>query len=95
MVFGVSVNADDQKEHYYIPPAGFVPDEQTAIKIAHAILTPIYGRDVLEKEEPFVAHLSNNVWTVTGSIPKDRLGGVALIEISKIDARILRVTHGK
>ena len=35
------------------------------------------------------------VWTVEGSLPADRLGGVALAEIAKDDGRVLRVSHGQ
>jgi hypothetical protein len=81
----------------YIPPNGVVPDETTATQIAEVILIPIYGRQKIKDEEPFSAKLHENVWTVTGFFQKGegRLGGVALIEISKIDGRILRISHGQ
>jgi hypothetical protein len=82
-----------------IPKNGYVPDQQTAIRIAEAVGIPIYGIEQIEREKPFVAELKNGIWIVSGtlhgdpgSIPK---GGVAKIEISKRDARVLRVSHGK
>lgn len=80
--------------HRFVPPNGFVPDAQTAIKIAQAVWLPIYGERVL-RENPFKATLQGDVWTVEGSLPKGTLGGVAIAEISKTDARILRVSHGQ
>ncbi len=77
------------------PAKGFVPDSMTAIKVAEAILTPIYGKKVIEGEKPFHAKLKNGIWTVEGTLPIGFDGGVAEIDISKEDARILRVTHGK
>lgn len=72
----------------------FVPDKETAIKIAEAIWHPIYG-DMLNDEKPFVARLKNpNVWIVEGTL-KYQVGGVAYIEIQKKDCKILKVTHGK
>lgn len=71
----------------------YVPDAETAKKIAEAIWLPIYGTNVLN-EKPYNAELKMNVWIVTGTL-KDELGGVAYIEIQKSDCKILKVTHGK
>ena len=79
----------------YKPRDGYVPDEQTAIAIAVAVWTPIYGKEKIENEKPYKARLKNEVWTVTGSLPPNTDGGVAEIEIAKDDGRILRVIHGK
>jgi hypothetical protein len=99
MVLGVVLTmttvADDVPKHSYIPKDGFVPDEATAIQIAEAIFTPIYGKDAVKKERPFKATLNKNVWTVVGSIPKGMEGGVAIAEIAKKDSKIIRVSHGK
>ncbi|HLO85027.1 MAG TPA: YbbC/YhhH family protein [Nostocaceae cyanobacterium] len=78
----------------YIPKNGFVPDKGTALKIALAVWLPIYG-NAIYKEQPFNAVLKDEVWTVTGSLPKGSIGGVALIRIQKKDGKVLRVTHGK
>jgi len=83
------------QKHYYVPPRGFVPDEKTATRIAEAVWVPIYGEEVIRGEKPFVASLKSDVWTVHGSLPKGRVGGVAIAEISKSDGRILRVSHGR
>jgi len=86
--------------HSYYPPNGYVPNEETAIRIAEAVWLPIYGREVVSKEKPFVAELRNGVWIVSGSLPKapegfEMIGGTLEIEISKSDGRILRVSHGE
>ena len=79
----------------YAPASGFVPDAATAKRIAEAVWLPIYGKKVLS-EKPYQATLnSKGVWVVEGFLPKDMDGGVAYIEISKQDGRILAVTHGK
>jgi hypothetical protein len=79
----------------YMPPAGYVPDAKTAIRIAKAVLGPVYGEQKIEAEEPFRATLTNEIWTVEGHLPEGLVGGVALVEISKSDGRILRMIHGK
>jgi hypothetical protein len=84
-----------EQAHSYIPKNGFIPDEQIAIAIAEAVLVPIYGKQTIEKQKPFVVKLSGDVWTVTGSLPNGQLGGVFLIQISKRTAEVIRVSHSK
>lgn len=81
--------------HNVRPAAGYVPDEETAIRIARAVWIPIYGEAAIARQAPYHAVLKDGVWTVTGSLPKGMLGGVALAEISKADGTVLRVSHGK
>jgi hypothetical protein len=75
------------------PVNGFVPDEETAIKIAEAIWYPIYGDEIYD-EKPFKAELKDSIWIVQGTLNYD-FGGVAYIEIQKSDCKILKVKHGK
>ena len=82
-------------ERTYMPPAGYVPDAATAIKIAVAVWEPIYGRKQIQGQKPFHATLRGGVWTVHGSLPPNTVGGVAEADISKRDGRVLRVIHGK
>ena len=79
----------------YVPPAGFVPDSITAVRIAEAVWIPIYGESSIRAERPFRATLAGGVWTVRGSLPSGSVGGVAVAEIAKLDARIIHVSHGK
>ncbi len=86
--------AESQK-HNYKPAPGYVPDEETAIKIAVAVWLPIYGKKQIEKEKPHKATLKDGIWHVNGSLPKGWVGGVAEAEIAKDDGRIIRISHGK
>jgi len=88
----------------YKPPSGFVPDSKTAIAIAEAVLMPVYGKEHIESERPFIATMKVDVWTVTGTLhcPDGKggittkcLGGVAVVKISKSNGRILYMLHGK
>jgi hypothetical protein len=85
----------DEPKHNAMPKGGVIPDEATAIKVAVAVWEPIYGAEQIAKEKPYRAMLANGVWTVQGSLPKGRVGGVVLAEISGADGRILRISHGK
>jgi NTF2 fold immunity protein of polymorphic toxin system component len=88
----------------HMPASGYVPDSKTAVKIAEAVLVPVYGEKHIESERPFTATLKEGVWTVTGTlrcpdgkggITASCDGGVAEVRISKDDARILYMMHGK
>jgi hypothetical protein len=92
-LISLTVFAEDSK-HSYTPKNGYVPSAETAMKIAEAIWLPIYGEKIL-KEKPYKATLTNDIWTVEGTLPKGLLGGVAVIEIAKQTAQVLRVSHGK
>lgn len=95
VVCSISVMTFGGDQHGVQPASGFVPDETTAVRVAEAILTPIYSQTKVESERPFTAKLTGNVWKVTGYLPPGVDGGVAETWIDKRDGRILRVTHGK
>ena len=82
------------EKHSYKPEKGYVSDAATAIKIAEAVLIPIYGEKIIDEEKPLKAELKDGIWTVEGTLHSAR-GGVAVIEISKDDGTILRASHGK
>lgn len=82
-------------KHFYQPRDGFVPDETTAVRIAEAVLIPVYGEEKIKNERPFKAILRKDIWIVEDSLPEGWLGGVAIVEISKKDGRIYRMSHGK
>lgn len=88
----------------YRPKQGYVPDSTTAVKIAEAVLTPVYGNDKVASEQPFKAELKDEIWTVSGTLhcPDGKGGtttlcdgGVAVVEISKVDAHVISMVHYK
>jgi hypothetical protein len=83
------------QEHSVVPKDGFVPNEQTAVAIAEAVLRPIYGEEHIARQRPFRASLSQDVWSVEGTLPKGMLGGTAKVRLSKADGRVLQVTHSR
>ena len=92
--FGAAVYARVQ-EHNYVPPKGYVPDAETATAVALAVLSPVYGKEKIQKEAPFRTTLVEGVWTVQGSLPPGYHGGTALVKISRKTGAVLRMTHGK
>lgn len=95
ILLSISILASGSEEHSYKPKDGFVPDQPTAIRVAEAVLIPIYGEKKIKMERPFKAILKNETWTVKGSLPQGMVGGVAMVELSKKDAKIIRVSHGQ
>ena len=102
LVYGALLitGAYSQEAHSYVPEKGFVPDVETAIAIAVAVWNPIYGKEQIAREKPYVATLTGDVWSVVGSLPNAPngapvSGGVAMIAISKRSGCILTVTHGE
>jgi hypothetical protein len=85
--------ASGEREHNFRPEAGYVPDAETAIKIAEAVWLPIYGIGVLQKR-PMHARLVDDVWVVEGTMAEVVPGGVPIARISKQTGEILRVSHG-
>jgi len=81
----------------YIPPNGFVPDEETARKIAETVWLPIYGRQVLRQKPYRVKLIDEKIWIVEGTLKGIPfvVGGTAYIEINKNTGEIIKVTHSK
>jgi hypothetical protein len=77
------------------PVSNLVPNEKTAVAVALAVLEPIYGAQLLKFESPFRATLKGGVWTVEGTLPAGYVGGVASVELSKDDVRIIRIVHAQ
>jgi hypothetical protein len=86
---------DNTSAQSYRPKEGFVPNQETAIKIAVAVWEPIYGKKKIAGEKPYKVNLQNGVWNVKGSLKHGLKGGVAEIEICKATAQIIRLSHDK
>jgi hypothetical protein len=89
--------SDYSDDEGYVPTDGFVPTPEIAVQIATSVLNGIYGKENIDDEKPFFAHLENGVWIIEGSMESDPniKGGVAYIEMRKSNAEILKVVHGK
>jgi hypothetical protein len=96
-IFAEFAIAQSTSQHNYKPIAGYVPNAATAIRIAVAVWTPIYGEKKIAAQAPYSAELIEGVWHVTGSLRsggKNVLGGTAVAEIAKEDGKVIRVSHG-
>jgi hypothetical protein len=81
-------------ERYPLPPEGLVPDKQTAIKIAEAVLFRLYGEKTIKLQRPYVVKEDDYIWWISGTLPKDTFGSVFRIGISKHTAAVLHLTIG-
>lgn len=75
-------------------PGGLVGDAETAARIAEAVLESVYDPESIQMQRPLRVGIRDSIWVVRGTLPDDYLGGVAHVEISRSDGRILRVSHG-
>jgi hypothetical protein len=100
----LAVCQDDRSGGIRVPAGGWVPDGATAIKIAEASLIPVYGEEQIASERPLDATLKDDVWTVESMSPCANVksdkrtvcyGGEAVVKLSKLDARVLFMTHYK
>lgn len=87
-----SAKAGDRQ--YFSPKEGLVPDEKTAIAVSEIIFTKIYGYDQINEQRPFIANLKGDNWEISGTLPSNKLGGVAYIELKK-NGQVVRLSHSR
>lgn len=78
-----------------LPKDGFVPDRETAIHIAQAVLFPI-DNGKSPQATSFSADLRDGVWIVVRAPTSANIeGGDVTLRISKMEGCILSLTRGK
>jgi hypothetical protein len=77
------------------PAAGVIPDADTAKAIAMAVAIPIWGKKIVEAEQPLRAGLKGNVWTVIGDphLNGGETGGELIIQLDKKTGSVLTFLH--
>ena len=93
LAYGQSAQASDRLINDAPAIENLVPNAEIAIAIATAVLIPIYGEKQVKFESPFTASLNGSTWLVVGHVPKGGFGTAATVELSKDDARIIRILH--
>ena len=74
---------------------GFVPDEDTAIKIANIIIDKFYSPADTNEHRVLQADLHKDIWYVSGTLKKGYLGGVPQVKIKKSNGEILGIIHSR
>jgi hypothetical protein len=78
-----------------LPTQGVVPDAGTAVKIAEAVLPPIFGEEEVNKYRPYHAQLRDGIWTVYGTLAPSSRGGTPQMTIQKKDGKVIEVWHSQ
>ncbi len=74
---------------------GFVKDEQAAIEIAVREWTRMGLKEMIDQEKPYRGELVGEVWEVSGTAPKNWVGGLAYALISQKDGKVIAAWHDK
>jgi NTF2 fold immunity protein len=78
-----------------LPAQGIIPDEVTAVKVAEAVFTPIFGAEEVAKYSPYHARLAKGLWTVYGTLKPGSRGGTPQMTIQKNDGKVIEVWHSQ
>lgn len=70
-------------------------NELIAERLAEIYVEDRYGKDNAQREKPYHISDKGNFWQVSGNIDPNATGGVFVIEIDKVNGRIISFTHGK
>ena len=75
---------------------GKIDNAEIAKEKAESIWRGIYGESI-KNEKPYQVFFdaTNEVWLVSGTMPRNQKGGVANILIQKSDGKVLAVWHDK
>ncbi|HCL5075099.1 TPA: hypothetical protein N3A50_004566 [Salmonella enterica subsp. salamae serovar 30:g,m,s:e,n,x] len=73
----------------------FVGNEEVVRKLTEIYVEDRYGKEHAQREKPYNISDKGDFWQVSGSIDPNATGGVFLIEIDKVNGRIISFTHGK
>jgi len=72
---------------------GVVADKETAIRIAEAILFPVYGENAIRGQRPYQVTLNDGKWTVDGTVRPGFVGGSFHVVILQRDARVVEIGY--
>ena len=72
---------------------GVVANKETAIRIAEAILFPVYGESAIRGQQPYQVTLKDGKWIVDGTVRPGFAGGSFHIIILQRDARVVKIGY--
>jgi hypothetical protein len=101
-------NPNSLKEHlqyalhdtsrYNIVSDTVIPDKETAVKVAEALLFPVYGESQIKSERPYEVCFVDGYWVINGHQSRGEavaasVGGPFVIIINAINAQVVQLTH--
>ncbi len=72
-----------------------IKEKGTAIALAEPILFEIYGKDNIERQQPYDVYNIDKHWIISGTIPNYSNGGTFIFIMDSRNGRILKIMHGK
>ena len=85
----------DSTYHNVIGSQPILTKREKAIEFAEFILWDVYGKKNIEKQKPYNVFQIDNYWFLSGTLPKEMLGGTFALVIDSRNCRIVKLTHGK
>ncbi len=75
---------------------GVIPNAEIAASIAYDYVKAVYGENDAIREQPYQVQLLNGqIWSVSGFLPQETLGGTFHIAIEKFTGKIWYIYHEK
>ena len=71
---------------------GSVPDVETAVRVAEAVLLPVFGAETVKSQKPFRAEIDQDNWLVRGAVGAGSEQAL-FVRIAKVDCRILEISR--
>ncbi len=80
------------KAPFYKP---LITTKDIAIAMVEPLLFSIYGKQNIIKQRPYEVYLIDGYWYLSGTLPKESLGGTFEIIIDAKNGRVLKLIYGK
>jgi hypothetical protein len=72
-----------------------INNEKELVEIVEPILFRIYGKEKIINERPYDFYRFGDYWILTGTLPKESLGGTFNIKINRKTCKVIGISHGK
>jgi len=72
-----------------------LPNGDAAVHATEPILFQTYGKNQILEQRPYEVYLIDHYWVITGTLPRNMVGGTFLIIMDSKNSQIVELTHGK
>ena len=84
---------DSTQKHFH--ERILINNEKELVELVEPILFRIYGKNEILNERPYDYYRFGDFWILTGTLPKQSLGGTFNIKINRKTCQIINISHGK
>ena len=97
LLLSVALSGLVEAQENVVPSKGYVPNANTALAIARAVLVPIYGQKRVAAEEPLTASRDGDTWVIMGDPHCEPetvcdWAGTIYVKLAAADGQIMFVT---